>query len=88
MVNANVEQLLDDSFIVFEGFIYLVDNRPQRSPITGTVEGLKRELSAHEVRRCDISGRRDIIRGLAGCEAARTGENRKMATSILGFQIW
>ena len=87
MVNANVEQLLDDSFIVFEGFIYLVDNRPQRSPITGTVEGLKRELSAHEVRRCDIAGRRDIIRGLAVSKTTKTGENRKMASSILGFQI-
>lgn len=65
MVNANVEQLLDDSFIVFKGFIYLVDHRPQRSPITGTVGRLKRELSASEVRRCDISGRRDILGVLA-----------------------
>jgi hypothetical protein len=87
MVNANVEQLLDDSFIVFEGFIYLVDNRPQRSPITGTVEALKRELSAREVRRCDIAGRRDIHIALACAEAARTDKTRKMAMSILGFQI-
>ena len=87
MVNANVEQLLDDSFIVFEGFIYLVDNQPQRSPITGTVEALKRELSAREVRRCDIAGRRDIQIALACAEAARTVKKRKMAMSILGFQI-
>jgi hypothetical protein len=87
MVNANVEQLLDDSFIVFKGFIYLVDRRPQRSPITGTVEGLKRTLSACEVRRCDISGRRDILRAMAGSEVTRTDKNRKMVMSILGFQI-
>jgi hypothetical protein len=64
-----------------------VDNRPQRSPITGTVEALKRELSAHEVRRCDIAGRRDIDIALACAEAARTDKNRKVAMSILGFQI-
>ena len=58
MVNGNVEQLLDDSFIVFKGFIYLVDNKPKRSPINGTVRRLKRKLSAREVRRYDIAGRR------------------------------
>jgi hypothetical protein len=61
MVDASGEHLLNDSFIVFKGFIYLVDHRPQRSPITGTVAELKRELSAHEVRRCDIARRRDIF---------------------------
>ena len=58
MLNGNREQLLDDSFIVFKGFIYLVDNQPKRSPINGTVRKLKRKLSAREIRRYDIAGRR------------------------------
>jgi hypothetical protein len=85
MINANVEQILEDSFIVFKGFIYLVDNRPQRSPITGTVQGLKRELSAREVRRCDIGGRNDILSGLAGCKATGPAKNSKMIIPIQGF---
>ena len=51
------EQLLDDCQLVFEDFIYLVDDVPRRSPITGTVRGLKRKLAAGEIRRCDIIAR-------------------------------
>lgn len=87
MVNANIEQILDDSFIVFKGFIYLVDHQPQRSPITGTVGDLKRMMSACEVRRCDIAGRRDVLRGLDGSEPKMPAKNSKMAIPILGFQI-
>jgi hypothetical protein len=53
------EPVLDDCHLIFEDFIYLIDGQPRRSPITGTVRGLKRKLWANEVRRCDV-----IARGL------------------------
>jgi hypothetical protein len=85
---VSVEQLLEDSFVVFKGVIYLVGNRPRQSPITGTVGGLKHVLFVREVRRCDIAGRRDILSVVAGFEAARPVKDGKMAIPILGFQIW
>lgn len=51
------EQVLEDYVFVFEDFIYLVDGVPRRSPITGTVAGLKHKLAAGEIRRCDVIGR-------------------------------
>jgi hypothetical protein len=59
------EPLLQDDYPIHAGYLYVVDDRPFRSPITGTVAQLRKLLAENgheygatcEIRRCDISGR-------------------------------
>lgn len=47
------EPILEDSYPVYKSYFYVVDGKPIRSPINGTVLDLKYKLNAEEVRRCD-----------------------------------
>ena len=51
------ERVLEDSYPVYVGHFYIVDGEPTRSPITGSVRGLKVALEAKEIRRCDLRSR-------------------------------
>jgi hypothetical protein len=46
------EEILDDDYPVYWTYWYLLDGKPVRSEISGTVRDLKREYKATEVRRC------------------------------------
>lgn len=51
------EPILDDDYPVYWDYLYVADGKVVRSDIQGTVRGLKADLNAKEIRRCDISGR-------------------------------
>lgn len=53
------EPILEDNYPVYAMYWYVVDGKPQRSNIQGTVLDLKRDTKATEVRRCAA-----IARGL------------------------
>jgi hypothetical protein len=49
------ETVLEDSYPVHTGYVYIFDGVFYKSPLTGTVADLK-QLGAKEVRRCDLFG--------------------------------
>lgn len=51
------EPILPDDYPVYGDYIYVVDGRPVRSDVFGTVRDLKRDTGGQEVRRCDLAGR-------------------------------
>lgn len=51
------EPVLEDDYPVYHGHFYLADGRMIASDIEGTVKDLKKDLSAKEIRRYDISAR-------------------------------
>ena len=57
-MNENLnEPILDDSYPIYFGFAYIIDNEVQISPISGTVRDLKKHFNCEEVRRCNLVGR-------------------------------
>lgn len=46
------EHILEDDYPVYASYWYVVDGKPIRSPLQGTVRDLKRDQKATEVRRC------------------------------------
>ena len=48
------ETILDDSYPVYIGFVYIADMKFVRSPLTGSILSLKKELGAKEIRRCEL----------------------------------
>lgn len=53
------EPILSDDYPVHYGYAYVADGKVISSNIQGTVAGLKKELNAKEIRRCDIFGRQE-----------------------------
>lgn len=54
------EPILSDDYPVFPTYCYVADGRVIRSMIEGTVRELKVDISAKEIRRCDL-GARDLF---------------------------
>lgn len=46
------EPVLEDDYPIYPSYWYVVDGKPQRSDIQGTVRDLKRQTRATEIRRC------------------------------------
>jgi hypothetical protein len=61
------EKVLEDSYPVYFGYLYVCDGVIVRSDIQGTILDLKRDLrkqkqlEANEILSCDIIGRRQIL---------------------------
>jgi hypothetical protein len=51
------EEELDKDQIVIREHIYLMDDTPRRSIITGTAQNLKLITGARIIQRCDVLGR-------------------------------
>lgn len=51
------EKILPDDYPVFADYVYVVDGKPVRSDVFGTVRDLKRNTGGKEVRRCDLVAR-------------------------------
>jgi len=51
------EPILPDDYPVYAGYAYVADGKPVISDIQGNVRRLKHDLSATEIRRCDIVAR-------------------------------
>lgn len=55
------EPVLPDDYPIFADYLYVVDGKVTRSDWHGIrADQFKRHLSATEVRRCDIAGRRAL----------------------------
>lgn len=48
------ERVLEDNYLMYAGYIYIVDNKFTRSNIIGTVGLYKSQFGAKEIRRCDL----------------------------------
>ena len=51
------EGVLSDDYPVYFGYLYVCDGIPVSSDIQGTVNDLKRDRKAIEVRRCNMAAR-------------------------------
>lgn len=52
------ENVLEDDYPVYAGYLYVADGKVIEAPMQTTVAGLRRYLKAAEIRRCDIYGRK------------------------------
>jgi hypothetical protein len=51
------EIILEDSYRVYYGQLFVADGKIIRCDIMGTVADLKEKLNAKEIKNCDISSR-------------------------------
>ena len=56
----NDEPILADDYPVHASYWYVVDGKPKRSEVSGTVRDLKHAMKVTEVRRC-AAVRRGLI---------------------------
>jgi len=48
------EVVLEDSYLVYYSYMYIIDGVLRRSPCNGTIFDLKKYFNAKEIRSCDI----------------------------------
>jgi hypothetical protein len=51
------ERVLEDSYPVNCGYLYVADEKVIRSEISGTVADLKQDIDVKEIRNCNIGDR-------------------------------
>jgi hypothetical protein len=56
------EPVLPDDYPVYADYLYVVDGKVVKSGIVGDVCKLKQQLRAAEIRRCDITGRAQMLK--------------------------
>lgn len=57
------EPELPDDYPIFAGYLYVADGKVVESHLHGvTAKRLKQELGAKELRRCDITGRQELLK--------------------------
>lgn len=76
------EPLLEDNYLVFEGYWYVIDGTPTTCPQRCKVKDLKESFKATEIRRCDI-----VARGLSAKKSERKPKKESNKESILGAQF-
>ena len=57
------EVVLEDSYLVHQGYVYIMDGVVRRSTINGDVGKLKVEMGVQKIRKCSLYGHLSAVIG-------------------------